>query len=892
MSGYVGSGILQKFITNGDIDTSWATNGIVEFQYGVDTYPYTMVVQSDGKILVSGVTYISVSDAEFFLARFNPDGTPDNTFNGDGKWIGSYTSSEEVAETMIVQPDGKIILAGRTYAGAFSQLLFARINSDGTLDTGFGTSGYTEIDASPQDERINSLGLLSNGDIIGVGYGYVSSPWFGEFVKMAKLDPNGNPDTGFGTNGVIIPSIFTDISVAWDCIVVNDTIIISATQNDASNNENLAVTKLDQNGNADPNFGTSGISTLYVDPKTTGYDIERYADGKLYICGTAGLGGMFNRDFLLVRYNYNGSIDNTFNSSGYVKTPIRPDWDEATAMDFQADGKIVLAGFSSGISTSGDNDRILVRYLNDFAPPAFNADFTVDNTTVCQSYSASFTDQSAGSINSWEWTFEGGTPATSTSQNPVVTYNTLGDFDVKLVISDGTMEDSTTKTDYINVIALPGQPDVPSGVTGLCGTYQTDYATNSTLYATSYDWVVTPIDAGTMVGNGLTASFESSSTWYGSYTVKVRGVNSCDNGPWSPELQCELYQNPAIFWLEGEGGYCTGSSGSEITLDNSELNMDYELYKDGIPTGIIEAGTGNPISFGIISDDGLYTAIGYNVTCSENMNGEVWVHEVLSPLQPTTPAGPEQVCDNDSSWYSTTNDPEVAAYTWSLTPEEAGSITHLHDSVLIMWTKGFSGTAVLNVFGTNDCGDGPVSDDLLITVNTSPDPYISGPQEVCSDEEELYFTDDNAGNTYIWTVEGGSITAGAGTYQVTVLWGSPGMGSVVVTEETAEGCSTTTFAYEITIDECIFINERSEEKISIYPNPANTFLNIKLATNSSEDIQIWIFNSPGELIERISVSTDQSLFTLQTGEYKPGVYYLHIISENNVPIVAKFMVNR
>ena len=891
-SGFVASGILQKFLPNGDVDISWATNGIVEFQYGVDTYPYTMIVQADGKILISGVIYTTVSDAEFYVSRFNPDGSPDNTFNGDGKWIGSYSSSEEVAETMIVQPDGKIVLAGRTYAGAFSQLLFARVNSDGSLDTGFGTNGYTEIDASPQDERINGLGILSNGYIIGVGYGYVSNPWFGEFAKVVKLDASGNPDNSFGTNGVMIPTVFTDISLAWDCIIINDTLIISAKHYDASNNQNLAVAKLDQNGNPDPNFGTGGISKLNVDPLTIGYQIHRYSDGNLYICGTAGLGGMNNRDFLLVRYNYDGSLDMTFNGTGYVKTNIRPDWDEANAMDFQPDGKIVLAGFSSGLSTGTDNDRNLVRYLNDYAPPVFSADFTADQTIVCEGEFVNFSDLSIGNIISWEWNFEGGTPATSTLQNPVIAYNTVGLYDVQLIVFDGTDYDTTLKTDYIQVEILPAAPMQPTGEIELCGGYDTEYTTESVTYTTEYDWEVSPADAGTITGNDTIGYFESSDSWTGSYAIKVRAVSLCGDGPWSPDHSCDLYLSPAMFSLLGDGGYCSGDPGFELKLNGSETGVDYELYKDGAATGTILAGTGDTLNFGYIADEGLYSTFGYTDYCSEERVGQIWIHEVFPPAQPGTPAGAEQVCNNDSSYYSTVLDPDVSAYVWGLNPEEAGSLYSLHDSVLVYWNPSFSGMITLSVIAINACGDSPESEALSIDVFESPSPEITGLQTVCSGFEESYQTGNNSGSTYTWIVEGGVINSGTGTSAITVLWGDPGMGSIIVTEVTADACSVTTEEYEVTIDDCTGISENSLEYLVIYPNPANTSINVKISlSNTANKCEIKLVNTLGEMIEQISWSHNNDTYHINTSNYEPGIYFLQIYEKDKLIASEKFIIS-
>ena len=156
---YNATGNMQKFLPDGSIDNTWGTNGMITFQYGVSTIPSTMVILQDGKILLSGTTYLTAPDAEFFVARFHPDGSPDMTFNGTGVWTSAYAADEELCNAMALQPDGKIVLAGRTGTTVFNALLFARLNSNGTLDSGFGTNGFTEINSATQNENLNGLGL-------------------------------------------------------------------------------------------------------------------------------------------------------------------------------------------------------------------------------------------------------------------------------------------------------------------------------------------------------------------------------------------------------------------------------------------------------------------------------------------------------------------------------------------------------------------------------------------------------------------------------------------------------------------------------------------------------------------------------------------------------------
>jgi PKD repeat protein len=94
-------------------------------------------------------------------------------------------------------------------------------------------------------------------------------------------------------------------------------------------------------------------------------------------------------------------------------------------------------------------------YIQDCVDMGLTAGFTADFTEVCQYNDVQFSDQSTGSVASWNWTFEGGDPATSTLQNPVVTYNSAGIFDVTLQVSDGTNNNTLLLEDYIEVLLTP-----------------------------------------------------------------------------------------------------------------------------------------------------------------------------------------------------------------------------------------------------------------------------------------------------------------------------------------------------------------------------------------------------------------------------------------------------
>ncbi len=524
-------------------------------------------------------------------------------------------------------------------------------------------------------------------------------------------------------------------------------------------------------------------------------------------------------------------------------------------------------------------------------PDVATANFTSNETTICEGGAVQFTDLSGGAITSWDWTFEGGTPATSTDQNPLVTYSTPGVYDVTLYVSDGTTNSTLTNEDMIEAITTPVQPDAPVGEMEACNSGSYLYTTQAVPYADTYIWELSPTDAGTLTGNGTEATFESDDSWIGAYTISVRADNSCGNGIWSSPIACNLNFTPSPFWLSDGGGMCDGGPGIEVTQDGSETGINYELYRDGDYTNTSVAGTGNPLSFGFQTDEGIYTVTAVAAICDFDMYGTPWLYNIETPAQPNTPDGPSLACNNSSSNYSVSVIDYADTIYWELTPAEAGIVSPGYFEADIEWDENFTGTAYLNAQGANQCGVGPVSDDLEIIVENTPTPIVLGLALVCNDEQADYSVDNNTGSTYEWDVVGGNIVSGAGTSTISVLWGTPGDGSVTVTETSATSCIGYSEYYEVTIDDCIGIDESmANHEISLYPNPAKTNIEIVFTEKTGQTYTIIIYNNIGQVVNEISGTTfgEKQNVNIDISSYKSGIYIVNLISESGLNIRTTF----
>ncbi len=246
--------------------------------------------------------------------------------------------------------------------------------------------------------------------------------------------------------------------------------------------------------------------------------------------------------------------------------------------------------------TSGDDDALLDFIV--FPVAVFEASFSSDQTDICEGDSVNFYDLSSATATSWEWTFEGGTPGTSSLQNPVIQYLTSGSYDVSLTVSDGTESNTLVLENYINVTALPETATAPSGPASVCGdTETTSYSTTGLSGITLYNWLLEPADAGSVSGTDLNATVIWTDGFLGNASLKVAGENNCGTGPYSEPLEISRYL-------------------PEVTLDLLDtICFDWPAFEltGGLPTGGVYSGPGvengwfDPETAGLGTDTITYT---------------------------------------------------------------------------------------------------------------------------------------------------------------------------------------------------------------------------------------------------------------------------------------------
>ncbi|MDX3248117.1 calcium-binding protein [Streptomyces sp. ME18-1-4] len=349
---------LARYNTNGSLDTTFGTGGKVTTDFGgTNDGAHAVAVQPDGKIVAAGQSGSGFT-LDFALARYNTDGSLDTTFGTGGKVTTSFGASFNQAFGVVLQTDGKIVAAGTTNAGAGDDFAVARYNTDGSLDTSFGTGGLVTTDfGTGSSDEASGVALQSDGKIVLAG----SSDSGGtEDFALARYNTDGSLDTTFGTGGKVTTS-FGGNEFADGVVVQTDGKIVAAGFTNAGGTQDFALARYNTDGSLDTTFGTGGKIVTNFGGDDVALGVALQTDGKIVAAGFTNAGG--TQDFALARYNTDGSLDTCFGTGGKVITNFGGT-DRADGVTVQTDGKIVAAGRSNA---GGTFDFALARYLGGVA---------------------------------------------------------------------------------------------------------------------------------------------------------------------------------------------------------------------------------------------------------------------------------------------------------------------------------------------------------------------------------------------------------------------------------------------------------------------------------------------------------------------------------------------
>jgi len=432
VTGTSSSGADENCITvrlnpNGFLDTSFRVDGTVIFQgtAGGDDSGNAVAVQPDGKILVAGAVTKGLN-TDLLALRYTQEGIPDTTFNGDGIFTFSTSAkSADAGNAVALQANGKIVVAGQTSSGGNDDLLVVRYNTDGTRDTKFSNDGVFIYNSPANGDDTGKAAAIQPLDNKVVIVGQTSGGADSDLLVL-RLNANGTLDTTFSGDGITAfdgAANNDDIGNAVALQADGKIIVVGQSSNGVDND--VLVLRYDTNGALDSTFGVDGVSTYNSGREDIGRAVAVQADNSIIVVGVSSNGT--DNDLLMIRYNANGTLDTSFGTGGAViYDGGNNDAGRAVAVQ-PADDKIVVAGSSS----NGTKNRVLTA--------RFNLDGTVDTT-----FNASGAVPGTVTYNSGNPGNDVGNTVAVQADGKIVVAGLAGDADVLLLrYEDGGTLDTT-----------------------------------------------------------------------------------------------------------------------------------------------------------------------------------------------------------------------------------------------------------------------------------------------------------------------------------------------------------------------------------------------------------------------------------------------------------------
>lgn len=337
-------------------DHSFGGTGVVTVPFGGPSLSRAVagVLQPDGRIVGAGIGP-GLLQQGFAVARVMPDGTPDPSFDGDGRAEASFGTRVAGGNAVALQSDGKIVVGGRLddEAPQFSyDFALVRFTADGALDPTFGDGGLVVTDLAGAADGIEAIGIDSQGRIVAAGFMSAAASQPG--VALARYLPDGTLDASFGTGGLVLPTTAATRATAL-LVLPDDSMIVGAGE------FAWTLRRFHADGSLDVAFGDGGVASTYLPWESPSgqllplaafpHVILREPDGHLVVAGGyIAAGG----PLALARYDASGVVDLAFGYRGVAVVQDGPGARPARGAALQSDGAIV---------TVGDQDFGLVDHL-------------------------------------------------------------------------------------------------------------------------------------------------------------------------------------------------------------------------------------------------------------------------------------------------------------------------------------------------------------------------------------------------------------------------------------------------------------------------------------------------------------------------------------------------
>ena len=349
------------FAQAGSLDTGFSGDGLLVWDLSAfEDRIQAVVVQPDGKILGAG-WITDGTTATIMLQRLLPDGSPDPSFGSGGVVYTSAVDGVHYAYSVGVQSTGHVVVAGLSYDLSFdANVVLVRYMPNGSPDGSFGTGGLllTDLGGGPGFQAAYAMRIMNDDRIVITGQDDENG------MTCARFSPAGVPDATYGSNGVAITGVIASTGLCMD--LLPDGSVVAGGYALPVGYPDWMLARFDPNGTLDPGFGIGGIATFDIGSDNESMKgVSVLSDGRIAACGYRGFNGQDDEPAVAL-FNSDGSPDLNFGVNGVLVFPFTaPQWGQATAIIAGPDDKLLLAGFRVQPGGVANNDFFLCRLLDD-----------------------------------------------------------------------------------------------------------------------------------------------------------------------------------------------------------------------------------------------------------------------------------------------------------------------------------------------------------------------------------------------------------------------------------------------------------------------------------------------------------------------------------------------
>ena len=291
-------------------------------------YANAMALQSDGKILVAGYIHLS-TNTSVGLIRYNTNGSLDTSFDSDGivaTPIGTF--HDDIGYSVGVQSDGKIVVAGVSFNGSNDDFALVRYNTNGSLDSSFDADGIVTTPIGTSLDVAYDVVFQIDGKIVVAGVSIIGTI---QNFAVVRYNSNGSLDTTFDADGKVTTAIGTTQSAGFSAVIQSDgKIVVAGRTGNVFNSDVFALVRYNTNGSLDVSFDTDGIVTTPMGSDAYGFSVAIQSDDKIVVAGFSSIGNVGS--FALARYNNTIAVgaNETNNQNSAIKIYPNPVSNSAT----------------------------------------------------------------------------------------------------------------------------------------------------------------------------------------------------------------------------------------------------------------------------------------------------------------------------------------------------------------------------------------------------------------------------------------------------------------------------------------------------------------------------------------------------------------------------------